>query len=704
MSKTKIIDQNCEKAVMQEKIFLSNLRNQFIVNMICSFEDNNNLYLCLELMKGGDLRYHLINYSHTFTESQLKFLLTNLIMGLEYIHSQNIIHRDLKPENILFDNKGYAYITDFNISCKKEDINNNNDLCGTPVYMAPETLFSNDQDYSIDFYSLGIISYECLIGQRPYEGNSSQEVKQFLNENNNFGIKKDGKISELCLNLINGLLEKNPKNRLGSQRGIIELKEDLFFKGFNWDYLKRRKYVSPIIQIINYSRDKNRNLEELFDQEYCNKNEEISESRKKRYSKIMKDDNYPNYFRKYTYFCIDKIKEIFNKNNEIRAAPPKRSFHTSRSAQKMNLPRLNSKNYNNSLSISNDGNKYSYHHNYIPNIKKYRYPIIRHHHDEPFRYYYPRFNRYNKLLRYTDYDDYHYPNLFSKNPDYNNFYSPPRLENMMGSGDLYTNLCRNIENKLYGDIYNGLDLGLRKIYVRRRKRGYYPNQFQINNYFPPMCMMPAMCMVNPYNFMMNQIPSTNPINPNNSPLPNIYNQNNPQPQKYYQKTKTKSYSRKSEYTKYSMSHHKSSKKSHKFKSTSNESSKKSKKDTDKSKKSKKKKSSKKEETESEKNSKKKKKSSEDEEEEKEDDEEKEEEENEDEENEEEEDEDDDKKNKKKKAKDKTDEEDEDEEGDENEGEEKEDEENEEDENEGEEKEDDGNEEDENEGGEEEDEK
>ncbi len=220
MSKAKIIDTNCENAVIQEKIFLSNLHNQFIVNMICSFQDKDNLYLCLELMKGGDLRYHLINYTHTFTESQLKFLFTNLIMALEYIHSQNIIHRDLKPENILFDNKGYAYITDFNISCKKKEINNSKELCGTPVYMAPETLFSNEQNYSIDFYSLGIIGYECLMGQRPYEGNSSEEVKQFLNENDNYGIKKDGRISELCMNLINKLLEKNPKNRIGAQYGI----------------------------------------------------------------------------------------------------------------------------------------------------------------------------------------------------------------------------------------------------------------------------------------------------------------------------------------------------------------------------------------------------------------------------------------------------------------------------------------------------
>ena len=233
MSKTKVIDQNSERSVMQERLFLSNLRNQFIVNMICSFQDANNLYLGLELKKGGDLRYHLINHSQTFSESQLKFLLANIIMGIEYIHSQNIIHRDLKPENILFDYKGYAYITDFNISCRKEDINKNNDISGTPVYMAPETIFLKEQDFTIDFYSLGIICYECIMGERPYEGSSRQEIKQIIS-NYNFGIKKDESISEVCQIFINGLLEKNPKDRLGSQSGASELKENLFFKGFNW--------------------------------------------------------------------------------------------------------------------------------------------------------------------------------------------------------------------------------------------------------------------------------------------------------------------------------------------------------------------------------------------------------------------------------------------------------------------------------------
>ena len=564
MSKTKIIAQNSENAVMQERIFLSNIRNQFIVNMICSFQDTDNLYLCLELMKGGDLRYHLINYTHTFTESQLKFLLTNLIMGIEYIHTQNIIHRDLKPENILFDNKGYAYLTDFNISCKKEEINKNNDINGTPVYMAPETIFLKNQDYTIDFYSLGIISYECIMGQRPYEGNTRQEIKQILSD---FNLEiNDVNISELCKNLIKGLLEKEPNNRLGSHYGISELKENIFFKGFNWDYLKRRKYVSPIIQIINYSKSKNRNLEELFDQDYCNKNVMITENTKNKYSQIMNNENYPNYFRKYTYLCEDKINEIFNKDLENGAGPPKKTFHYSKSTQNMNLPKIKTGN-NNSLSMSNYDDKY--HRKYIPNHKKYRYPSIGTNHDRTLNYYHHKLNKYRKLLRYKDYydypDDYHYPNLFNQK---NSNLFPPGMNYMngMNGSDIYTNICRNIENKLYNDIFSNLDNGLRRIYVRRRKRS--SNQFQINNYFPPSCMMHAMCMPIPINNMMNnayanQNPNPNP-NSNVNYLPTIYTKH----RKHHYRTKSDKYYSISYYTKHATKHHKSHKSSKKSEKSS----------------------------------------------------------------------------------------------------------------------------------------
>ena len=687
MNKAKIISQNSENAVMQERLFLSDLKNKFIVNMLCSFQDKDNLYLGLELMKGGDLRYHLINYTRTFTESQLKFLLTNIIMGLECIHSHKIIHKDLKPENILFDNNGYAYITDFNISCKKQDINKSNDINGTPVYMAPESIFLKEQDFTIDFYSLGIIAYECLMGQRPYEGNTRNEIKQILNEYN-FQIKNDVKMSELCKNLINGLLEKDPNKRLGSQHGISELKENLFFKGFNWDFLKRRKYVSPIIQIIDFSRTKNRNGEELFDQEYCNRKEEINENAKNKYLQIINNKNYPNYFRKYTYINIETINYINNRNKDNLSAPPKKSMKASKSTQNM-LPRIKTGNNNYSQSNSFHNDEYS-HHNYIPNVKRNRFSSVEKYYDPvPNDYYRYKLNKYRYLLRNRNNSDYvgdNYPNLFdNKNQLFNNFYGQQRLNYMDGS-DLTTNIYNHIEKKLYHDILCGFDRGFRKIYVRRRKRGSPNNQFQVNNYFPPQCMVHGhghgMCMAHPCGCMVNPFQNQMP----NNYLPNIYNQGNnmgqQQPIQSYKykhdyhdyRTRSRRYSS-TKYKYHTRSYHIDIG-THKKRSRRSKKSEKSEKSSKKSRKSKKTKTSKKKKTttkeeseeEDKKKKKKKKKKEEDEEEEEE---ENEGEENEDEEGEENEDEEeeDKKKKKKKKKKGKDDEEEEEAEGEEGEGEE-----------------------------------
>ena len=146
--------------------------------MVFSFQDIAYLYLVMDLLPGGNLRYHLSQMKY-FNEVQTKFLIACILVGLEYIHSEKILHRDIKPENLVFDSNGYLRITDFGIA-KKYEVNNKKDTSGTVGYLAPEVLCNENHTYSIDYYSVGIITYELTYGHRPYLGKTKHEVKQLI--------------------------------------------------------------------------------------------------------------------------------------------------------------------------------------------------------------------------------------------------------------------------------------------------------------------------------------------------------------------------------------------------------------------------------------------------------------------------------------------------------------------------------------------
>ena len=114
MSKAKIINRRSVSSVMNERMLLGQLKHRFLVNMHYAFQDKENLYLVMDLMPGGDLRYQLCQ--NDFSEEQCKFLVCCLLIGLDYMHSNGVIHRDIKPENLVFDGNGYLHITDLGIS------------------------------------------------------------------------------------------------------------------------------------------------------------------------------------------------------------------------------------------------------------------------------------------------------------------------------------------------------------------------------------------------------------------------------------------------------------------------------------------------------------------------------------------------------------------------------------------------------------
>ena len=164
MKKSKVIQKQSVKSVLYEKTLLSNLTHSFIVNMHFSFQDKDNLYLIMDYLSGGDLRYNLSHYKKQFSEKQAQFFIACIILALEYIHNKGIIHRDIKPENLVFDNIGYLRVTDFGIA--RMNVNNNSaETSGTPGYMAPEVIRGLHHTYTVDYFALGVIAYEIMLGK-----------------------------------------------------------------------------------------------------------------------------------------------------------------------------------------------------------------------------------------------------------------------------------------------------------------------------------------------------------------------------------------------------------------------------------------------------------------------------------------------------------------------------------------------------------
>ena len=318
MSKLKIIKKNSVKNINNEKKFLSILHNPFLVNMICSFQDNDNLYLVMDLLLGGDMRYHINKraiYNRKKDENQLKFIAGCVLIGLNYIHENQIIHKDIKPENLVYDSKGYIHITDFGIS-KIFHPDNGKENSGTPGYMAPEVLFNKDHTYCVDYFSLGVILYELLMGKRPYHGHNKKDLRKDIvsrqarikEDNIPDGFVKSDTFLD-CSNFINSLLERKKEKRLGFN-GFEEVKNHPWLIDFNWDDLINKR-MSPFF--IPPLGDNN------YDKKYCNEPDKIGDETQNEYETIKNKVDYDKYFQNYS--CnnkqfLEKIKILNEKQNK----------------------------------------------------------------------------------------------------------------------------------------------------------------------------------------------------------------------------------------------------------------------------------------------------------------------------------------------------------------------------------------------------
>lgn len=236
----------------------------FIVGLKFSFQTPTDLYLVTDYMSGGELFWHLQREGR-FQEARAKFYIAELILALQHLHDHDIVYRDLKPENILLDANGHIALCDFGLS--KANLSQNdttNTFCGTTEYLAPEVLL-DEQGYTkmVDFWSLGVLVFEMCCGWSPFYAEDTQQMYK----NIAFGkvrFPRDA-LSTEGRNFVKGLLNRNPKHRLGANGDAKELMEHPFFSDINWDTLCRKQVIPPFKPQLQSDTDTSN-----FDPEFTN--------------------------------------------------------------------------------------------------------------------------------------------------------------------------------------------------------------------------------------------------------------------------------------------------------------------------------------------------------------------------------------------------------------------------------------------------
>jgi len=243
MEKLKILEKPRDfKNLMSEKQILQN-DNAFLVHLHYAFQSKTEFYLVMDFLAGGDLYFHLKKIGR-FPEKAVQFIISELVLAIDYLHSCGIIYRDLKPQNILLGSDGHICLADFGLSKMVfESEAALHTACGTPSYSAPEVLEGSPYSKSVDWWSLGVVMYQLLVGHTPFEFNN--EFRTLLNNITSNNVKYPSEIlSETAITILrDGFLVRDTQFRLDDADVI---KRHPFFKGTEWDKLEVKKVPSPI--------------------------------------------------------------------------------------------------------------------------------------------------------------------------------------------------------------------------------------------------------------------------------------------------------------------------------------------------------------------------------------------------------------------------------------------------------------------------
>lgn len=224
-------------------------KHPFVVKLFYAFQDKERLYLILEYGMGGELFHHL-ETERMFAEPKAAFYLAEMVLALSHLHDDlGIIYRDLKPENILLDNDGHLLLTDFGLSKVAAEDASAKSFLGTVEYMAPEVIKGEKYGKSVDWWALGALAYDMMVGNSPFQGSNNRKIQDNILKQK---VAMPYFLSADAKDLMTRLLKKDPKKRLGSNmpKDLATIKGHRFFRHIDWKKLAAREMEPPILPMI----------------------------------------------------------------------------------------------------------------------------------------------------------------------------------------------------------------------------------------------------------------------------------------------------------------------------------------------------------------------------------------------------------------------------------------------------------------------
>ncbi|EGD78676.1 AGC/PKC/ETA protein kinase [Salpingoeca rosetta] len=254
LQKVAILEDDDVECTMTERRVLALANDHpFLTKLHASFQSVDKLFFVMEYVSGGDLMFQ-IQRARKFDEARSRFYAAEIVLALQFLHSHNVVYRDLKLDNVMLDAEGHVKLADFGM-CKENitDDSLTNTFCGTPDYLAPEVL--NEQDYgmSVDWWALGVLLYEMLAGQPPFDGEDEDDLFEAILEDE---VLFPVWISTDAQAILTAFLTRPIDRRLGcGPNGDADIRGHRFFRGLDWQRLENRQIPPPFRPKVRGEKD-----------------------------------------------------------------------------------------------------------------------------------------------------------------------------------------------------------------------------------------------------------------------------------------------------------------------------------------------------------------------------------------------------------------------------------------------------------------